>query len=191
VHALALAVLLLGAPARGAPDDAQFVEAFLKIEIARLPPEQIDRFVALDPAALPEKLRERFKARRLELRALKDVAAGKKKGNWRMPDAKCEIPHDSDAAELKVLGRAGYVEVEEEEVRWVSEKTKCSERDMLCEFTLKELDFKTKDGKSKRRYFLYCRASCDPLMVLIGNYRAKVDDSQSHFFGLAGPTCSH
>jgi len=191
VHALALAVLLLGAPARADDDDPQFVEAFLKVEISRLPPEQIDRFVALDPAALPAKLREPFKARRLELRSLRDVAAGKKKGMWRMPDAKCEVPHDSDAGELTVVQRAGYVEITEEEKEWVSEKTKCTERDMLCEFTLKELDFKTKDKKTKRRYFLYCRASCDPLMVLIGNYRSKVDDSQSHFFGLAGPTCSH
>ncbi len=191
MHALALVALLFSAPARAADDDAQFVEAFLKIDVPRLPAEQIGRFVAIEPATLPEKLREPFKARRLELRALRDLASGKKKGPWRMPQSDCEIPHDSDAGELAVLKRAGYVEVEEEEMRWVGDKTKCSERDMLCEFTLKELDFKTKDKKTRRRYFLYCRASCDPLMVLIGAHRSKVDDSQTHFFGMAGPTCNH
>ena len=190
MHALALVALLFAAPARCADDDPQFVEAFLKVEISRLPPEQIDRFVAIDPAALPAKLREPFKARRLELRALRDVAAGKQKGMWKMSEPECEVPHDSDAGELSVLKKAGYVEITEEEKDWVSEKTKCSERDMLCQFTLKELDFVLKK-KRTRRYFLYCRASCDPLMVLVGVHRSKVDDSQSHFFGMAGPTCSH
>lgn len=189
--ALILAALL-ALPVGAAPDDAEFVAAFLKVDVPKLPEEQIARFIAIDPATLPKRLQVPFKARRLELRSLRDVAAGKKKGLWRMPDAKCEIPHDADAGEIAVLRKASYVEVEEEEVRWVSDKTKCTERDMLCEFTLKEIDEKLKDGKTRRRYFLFCRgASCDPLMILIGVRRSKVDDSQSHFFGMAGPSCTH
>jgi len=195
--ALILALLALAAPARCAGADAdkatvEMVRAFIKLPIDQLPAEHIDEFVALDPEALPKKLRRGFKARRLELYALKNLAHRKKTGTIISGDDACAVPHEAKSGELGLLAQVGYQEITEDEKMWLEKKTKCTERDMLCEFTLQVVDEPgTKKKKPERRYFLYCKgAACDALFVLVGAHRAQVEGKQTDFFGAGSPVCT-
>jgi len=194
---MALLGLSLGWAGTVAPldaDTAAMVEAFLKLPTEALPAEHISRFLAVDPEALPKKLRRPFQAKRLELYSLKQLGQTKKKGFVLTPEDHCEAPKEAKSQDISILMMAGYQEITEEEKEWVGRRTHCKEQDMLCEFTLQILDEKLGSGKRpryRRRYFLFCSAACDPLMVLIGVHRAHVKDQNTNFFGTgAGPVCS-
>ncbi|MBI4376616.1 MAG: hypothetical protein HY549_09230 [Elusimicrobia bacterium] len=102
----------------------------------------------------------------------------------------CEIPREASEADIAVLLTAGYMEITEEEKERVERKICCTERQMLCEFTLQIRDVKDKKGRPLRRYFLFCKGSCDPLMVIVGAYRKRIKDESTAFFGMGGPpTC--
>ena len=67
--------------------------------------------------------------------------------------------------------------------------TKCTEHDLMCEFTLRIIIEKYKVGKKKfkrRRLFLHGK---DPLMALVGRYR-QGGKGPNKFFGVGGPTCA-
>src|SRR5437762_2883744 len=101
--AVFLAAWLAGAcAAETAPastEDVKLVEAFLKTPTAELPPAAVDHFVAIEPEALPKKLRQRYKAKRLELYTLRQLAQGKKKGTLRTPEDGCQIPREAKSGE--------------------------------------------------------------------------------------------
>jgi hypothetical protein len=160
--------------------------------VDKLPADFIPRFLAVDPAALPRKLRRPYEAKRLELYSLKQLGQTKKKGIVILPDDRCEEPKDAKSQDISILMSAGYQEITEDEEIWVSHRTRCTEHDMLCEFTLQILDEQAVSGRKKRRrYFLYCSIGCDPLMVLIGVHRAHVNDPNTNFFGTSpAPVCS-
>jgi hypothetical protein len=83
---------------------------------------------------------------------------------------------------------AGYETITDEEERWVMDKTKCTERDLMCEFSLQVVNVKAKKpGSEKRLLFLSPR---DPIFALIGQYRAVGRVKQTNFFGLGTPTCA-
>ena len=186
--------LLLGAPALAASatkDQVDMVQAFLKLPVDQTPPDHIDEFLAVDPAGLPKKLLTPFKARRLELYTLKQLHKRKKYGTIISSDDACAVPHEAKSGEVGLLLIVGYQEIDEDEKKWVEDKTKCTERDMLCEFTLQVVDEKVKK-KVVRHYYLYCKgAACDPLMVLIGAHRSRADGKQTNFFGSGSPVCTH
>ena len=175
-------------------DTLEMVEAFLKLPAEQLPAAYIPRFLAVDPAALPKKLRRPYEARRLELYSLKQLGQTRKKGNILLPDDHCEAPKEAKSQDIAVLKMAGYVEITEDEEIWLTQRTRCTEQDMLCEFTLQILDEKVGSGKKarpRRRYFLFCHVGCDPLMVLVGVHREHINDPNTNFFGTgAGPVCS-
>jgi hypothetical protein len=200
VRAVLAALLVLpwaGAAGSGGPLDAdtlEMVQAFLKLPADQLPSEHIPRFLAVDPASLPKKLRRPFAAKRLELYSLRQLGRAKKKGSVIVPDDHCEAPKDAQSRDIALLKSVGYSEITEDEEVWLTKKTRCTEQDMLCEFTLQILDEQIGTGKKarrRRRYFLYCGAGCDPLMVLVGAYRARANTNNTQFFGVAsGPVCS-
>jgi hypothetical protein len=175
-------------------DTLEMVKAFLKIPTSELPVDLIPRFLAVDPAALPKPLRRPTAAKRLELYTLKQLGQTRKQGNIIIPDAQCEAPKDAKSQDVALLMKAGYQEITEEEEAWLTGRTRCTEHDMLCEFSLQILDEEFGAGRKvrrRRRYFLFCRNSCDPLMVLVGVHRAHVNDPNTNFFGTgAGPVCS-
>lgn len=192
----ALAASTAPAAAPASTETVHLVELFLKAPIDQLPPESLERLLGLDPESLPKKLRRPYQARSLEIQSLKHMADRKKKGSVLTPEDKCEVPKPAKSQDVKVLMGAGYQEITDEEERWLTQKTRCTEHDMLCEFTLQILDEQRGTGKKKtveRRYFLYCRgASCDPLMILVGVHRAGAKAPQSNFFGVqSSPICSH
>jgi hypothetical protein len=175
-------------------DTLEMVKAFLKLPVNELPADFIPRFLAVDPAALPGKLRRPYEAKRLELYSLRQLGQTKKKGIVILPDDRCEVPKDAKSQDISILMSAGYQEITEEEERWLTQRTRCTEHDMLCEFSLQVLDEKVGAGhkaRRRRRYFLFCGAACDPLMVLVGVHRAHVKDPNTNFFGVnASPVCS-
>jgi hypothetical protein len=175
-------------------DTLEMVKEFLKLPADKLPLEFIPRFLAVDPASLPRKLRRPFEARKLELYSLKQLQQTKKKGIVLLPDDHCEAPKEAKSQDFNVLRMAGYKEITEEEDIWLTKRTRCTEQDMLCNFSLQILNEKVGSGRQarmRRRYFLYCWIGCDPLMALVEIYRAHADDSSTNFFGSGGgPVCS-
>jgi len=187
----ALILCLPGLVPAGAQEEAKdkvaLVQAFLKTPTAELSPELIPVFVAVDPAELPPKLRKPFAAKRLELYTLKQIADGRKKGGVRMPEADCSIPKEAKSGSIGVLKMAGYEEISNEEEKFVEKETKCTERDLMCEFSLQIVMEKTaKSQETRHYYFLHTR---DPLFGVVAQYR-QGHSGQTHFFGLGAPVCA-
>ena len=197
----AVAALLLGLCAaadvqkpKPDADTLKMVEFFLKTPVSQLPPDlpssYVDRFMAVDPETLPAKLRKRVAAKKLEFHTLAHLATGNKKGLIRIPDDNCAIPVDSKSDDAKTLIMAGYQEIEELEKDIIQEKSKCTERDMMCEFSLQivvERDPKTQKVK-RRRFFLY---DTDPLFAFIAEYRGRGRvGGNTPFFGQPKALCS-
>jgi hypothetical protein len=176
------------AEAPAAKDTVELVKAFLQTPTEQLPPDFIPEFLGIDPETLPKKLQQPYLAKRLELYTLKQLVEGKKKGIVRMPDADCSIPKESKSDSAGVLKMAGYETITDDEERWVMDKTKCTERDLMCEFTLQVVNTKgKKPGSERRLLFLNPR---DPIFALIGQYRAVGRQKQTNFFGIGSPTCA-
>lgn len=162
----------------------------MKAPVEKLPPDSIPEFMAIAPADYPKKLKEKALNRRHELEAMQRVGQRKKAGMIIDSVSNCEVPREGSELDIRTLAMAGYVEISENEKEYVQQRTKCTERDLLCRFTLQIRDKKLKKGEVLRRYFLYCRASCDPLMVMIAAYREHIRDKNTPFFGAAGPVCT-
>jgi hypothetical protein len=171
--------------------EQKLVEYFVNTPINELPPENVDEFMAVDAQKLPAKLRPKFEARKLELQTLKQLAANKKKGTIRTPEKNCAVPDEAKSNDPKSLGIAGFEEITDSEEHCVMEKTQCTERDMLCEFSLQiVVQRHPKTHKVVgRRLFLY---PTDPLMALVGACRSKNGaGGNTNFFGSASVLCSH
>jgi len=178
-------------PKAGAPsaqDTAALVQAFLDTPIAELPPDFIPEFLAVNPDDLPQKLRQPFAAKRLELYTLKQLVEGRKKGGVRMPQADCSIAKEAKGDSVGVLKMAGYEEITDDEESWVMGKTQCTERDLMCEFTLQVVTGKAKKtGHARRFLFLHPK---DPMFALVAQYREQGRVKQTNFFGIGSPVCA-
>jgi len=175
---------------RSAPDTdtVAMVQAFLKMPTEKLPAEHIPRFLSVDPETLPAKLRRPFIVKRLELYTLKQLADGRKRGSVRMPEENCDVPKDAKSNSAAVLKMAGYEEILEGEESWVIQQTKCTEHDLLCEFSLQIL--LVREGQSKRTRRLLFLHEKDPLFALVAQYREGHVGS-TKFFGIGGfPSCA-
>ncbi|MEK7858858.1 MAG: hypothetical protein AAB320_06910 [Elusimicrobiota bacterium] len=169
-------------------DTLAMVTAFVKMKTGDLPPDSIDRFLAVDMAALPEKLRKPFEAKRFELNVLRHMAQKKKSGTVRMPEADCSTPQEAKANQSGIMQMAGFEEIFDNELLYLMKTTLCTERDMMCEFSLQII--LEKDPKSKKphpRYFLHQK---DPLFALVGEYRGTGSSHNTKFFGRGGPSCA-
>lgn len=185
---LALALPLCAAPAEKLDKDTlEMVEAFLKIPTEKLPPPHIGKFLAVDPAALPEKLRGKFEAKRLELRTMQHIAKKKVQGSIRMVEAKaCAAPEETTATGAAVYKAAGYIEIEWSDVEYCMTRTKCTIEDLMCEFSLRIL-VETRKGKKFNRYFVHER---DPLQAVIEEGRTVGRNRNTNFFGGMQPVCT-
>ena len=169
-------------------DTLAMVETFLKLPTQNLPPEHIPRFLAVEPSALPKKIRTAFEAKRLELYTLKQMTDGKKKGSVRMPEKDCAVPRDAKSDSVKLLLMAGYLEIGQEEESFVMDETRCTERALMCEFSLQIVAGKAgRKGAARRRLFLHAK---DPLFGLISEYREVGRRRQTNFFGEGHAVCS-
>lgn len=176
---------------KAAPETVELVELILKSSLeslSELSSEKIEEFLAVDAESLPKKLRQRFKAKSLELRNWMQMRKGKEKGIIRMPEKNCSPVSGSKGDEVQVLIMAGFTEITKQEKEYLERKTKCTEEDMMCEFTLQIVVEKKTKGFKQRRFFLHPR---DPLMAFVGEFRAGAKGGNTNFFGIGGPSCSH
>lgn len=186
---IVLLVLGIAASSAAAPatkDEVALVEKFLKLPTSELQPAAIDKFVTIDPETLPKKLRKPYQAKRVELYTLKQLGEGKKKGLIRTVPDDCAEPTDAGSKDGSVLLMAGYEEVQGDDVNCVMERTKCTEREMMCDFTLRIVVERKPKGK-KYRFFFHPN---DPLMAIVAACR-KSTGGQNNFFSSVTATCLH
>lgn len=163
------------------------VEAFLKIPTAALPPDSIERFINIESADLPKKLRQPYEAKKLELLTLRNIARSKKKGLLRTPETNCSAPPESQGRQAGILKMAGFEEISKDEKLFLMKETSCTEQELMCEFSMTVVV--EKKGKQKRwRYFLHGN---DPLFALVAQARAGPRKGGTNFFGLSRPSCLH
>ena len=186
---LSLCLSLPAAAAAPDKDAAAFVEKFLKIPTADLPIDQIERFLGIKPEELPARLRKPYKAKKLELFTMKHIAEKSKSGSVRMPADDCSAPVEVREKDAGILKKAGFEEIWDVEVNYLMSRTKCTMRDLMCEFTLHVVIVMGHGKKAAdKRYFLHPK---DPLFALVAEYRASGREKQTRFFGLGGFTCAH
>lgn len=188
---MALAAVMASAQAAAAAssETIRLAEFFIRTPTAELPPEGVEEFLQIDAKSLPKKMREKAEAKKVELLTLKGLQERKKRGLVRIAGEDCAAILESGARGARTLLLAGYQEIAEDEEAYIVEKTRCTEREQMCEFSLQIVVEKAgKKGEARRRYFLY---GLDPLMALVAQYRAGAKGGQTPFFGTAPtPVCS-
>lgn len=194
VGAAVLALALASAPAsaEAAPsrpvdkDTLEFVEQFLKIETAKLPPDLIPRFMEVETEALPPRLRQKAKARKIELETLLKISqSGNKPPIRRLgqePLERCAKRKEDNDEIVKMLRSMGFQQIGDEEEAWLEQKTNCTECELMEEFSLEVVMVRPKEkGKPWVRYYLL--HDSDPLMALLAQYRAGSTGQGTNFFG--------
>ncbi len=157
------------------------VNYFLKGELSEANPKLVAPFLAVNIETLPKKLRNKTAARQVEVTALLRIHDTKKKGIFVQPAENCSA---KDFVKPLSLAPAfsGYVEVTEDELRYIQDKTKCTEIDLGCKFSLLIFFEKKKDRILKFH-------PNDPNTALVAEYRDK-KGGNTHFFGM-GYNCMH
>lgn len=191
--ALVLALSILAGPARAADakpaekaaadkTTVQLVEYFLKVEPSQANPTLVEPFLAVKTDTLPEKLRSRATAKQVEISALLRLHDTRKAGSIIQPMEGCS---EKDFVKPLTMARffpyPGYEPVEEDELKFVMDKTRCTEIDLGCRFSM--LIFYQK-GKDRIVKF----AATDPIMALVAQARKK--GGSTNFFG-SGFSCMH
>lgn len=166
-------------------ETVELVELFLKADTGDLPPDHIPRFLAVEPASLPPKLRERAQAKQSELRALMRVSKSKKKGYLKRlgveEPAQCRIEQGSPTY-VQALLAFGFDEIYEDEEKFLMERTRCEECELQEEssLTFVLIPAKKKGERPTKRMFMSMN---DPFHILIATYRKKTG-GQTDFFGV-------
>lgn len=183
------AALCLALPASAADAPAvstttlALVDYALRTPLPDMDPKLASYFLDVDPQSLPAKKRDRAFARQLEIRQALKAEQGRKKGNLRFVGvAACEPkPYP-----LRVILMVGHmVEVPEDDIEFAEARTKCTEDDLQCEFSLM-INKTERPGKPpKKRYFL---KDIDPINGIIAEHHGKAGGG-SNFFGAIPPTC--
>jgi hypothetical protein len=189
---LLAALLLCAAPlfaAEPAADDGtadkatvDLVKYFLKVPISDASTKLIDPFLAIKTDTLPAKLRGKAAAKQTEIAALLRIHERKKVGSLVYPlDGCSEKDFVKPLKEAPFFPAPGYEKVNEEELKYVMDKTKCTEIDLGCRFSMLIFFEKKKDRIVK---FL----AADPIMAIVAESHGG--GGTSKLFGL-GYTCEH
>lgn len=192
MKALALC-LFLAAPAyadeTSGPDEAtrvKIVQYMLKTPLNEANPTLVSGFMKLDAQSLPVKLRDKTRAKQLEIDAVVKIHKGKKKGPFRFP-AGCEIKRYEGPEGIRIMGMiSGNVEIDGAEEDYIEKKTNCTEDNLLCEFSLNIVLMKRKDKPPLKRYFIMDR---DPLMALVAEKRGGGASAGNLYFQELKPSC--
>lgn len=185
---LILLACLLGAPAF-AEDEAtrlKLVEYMLKTPASEADPALVAPFMRLDTAKLPKKLREKAKAKQLEIEGAVKIFKGKKKGPFRYPEA-CVIKRYEGPEGIRIMSYIiGNVEIEQDEEEYIEHKANCTEDQLLCEFSLNIVLMKRKDKPPLKRYYLL---DTDPLMAFVAEKRGGGASNGNRYFQELKPSC--
>lgn len=178
-------------PSAAAPDDAtkrQIVDYALRTPTADMDPKLANVFLDLDLEGLPKKKKEKARAKQLELQTLLKISKGKKKGGLRWPTPDGCKPKYYGPGDAGALAAAGFAEIREDEESFLEEKTRCTEIELCCEFSLTILLTPKKKGPPSKRFFLH---ENDPINSLLAEYRNSKVGGQTKFFGGGVFSCNH
>ncbi|MCR4296254.1 MAG: hypothetical protein NUW21_12020 [Elusimicrobia bacterium] len=190
MKALAL-VLLLAGPVLAAddgPDEetrVKIAEYMLKTPLDEANPTLVSGFMKLDTATLPKKLREKSRARQMEIDAVVKIHKGKKKGPFRFPET-CTPKVYKGAEGLRAMQMIhGNGEIEGDEKDYIERKTNCTEEQLMCEFSLNIVVIMRPGKPPLQRFFLM---DMDPLMALVAEKRGG-GASTGKYFQEMKPSC--
>ena len=157
----------------------ELVRYFLKVPAYEVDTKLVGRFLAVDAGTLPQKIRGKALAKQAEIRDLINIHDTKKAGSLIQPKEGCS-EKDFVVPLEQAAFYAGYEEVNEDELKYVKDKTKCTEIDLGCRFSLKIF---FKKGKDRRLMFV----PADPIMAVVAESHKG---GTTNFFGM-GFTCMH
>jgi len=176
------------------PETLEMVDAFLKAKTEDLPADFIPAFMEVDPKSLPSRMRDRFLAKREELRALGRVAQSHKKAGLRRlgkkeEEAQCVYKEGSEQL-VRMMKQTGFSPISDTEEEWLVKETKCTECELQEEFslTIYFVPAKKKGGRPTRHLLLHEK---DILMGMVGRYRNGAETAfGTKFFGVGmTPAC--
>ncbi|MFI5347616.1 MAG: hypothetical protein ACHQ51_14670 [Elusimicrobiota bacterium] len=162
----------------------ELVQYFLKVPLAKASTKLIDPFLAVKTETLPAKLRGKAAAKQVEIGALLRIHEREKVGSLVYPLDGCD-----EKTFVKPLSMApffpepSYEKVNEDELKYVMDKTKCTEIDLGCRFSLLIFFEKKKDRIIKF-------AASDPIMAIVAESHGGGGGGSSKLFNL-GFTCEH
>lgn len=190
MKALALILLLAGPVlADDGPDAAtrvKIAEYMLKTPLDEADPTLVSGFMKLDTATLPKKLREKSRARQMEIDAVVKIHKGKKKGPFRFPEA-CMPKVYKGAEGLRAMQMIqGNGEIEGDEKDYIERKTGCTEEQLMCEFSLNIVVILRPGKPPLQRFFLM---EADPIMALVAEKRGGGASAGNQYFQEMKPSC--
>lgn len=158
----------------------------LKTPLDLANPTVVAAFMKLDTTKLPVKLREKARAKQLEVDGVVKIHKGKKKGPFRFPAA-CEIKRYEGPEGIRIMGYIiGNTEITQDEEEYLELKGNCTEDQLICEFSLNVVLIKRKDKPPLRRYFLL---EGDPLMAWVAEKRGGGASAGNNYFQALKPSC--
>jgi hypothetical protein len=161
------------------------VEYALRTDLPDMDPKLANYFLQVDTDTLPPKKRDKALARQLAIQVALKMQEGKKKGGMRFVAGQtCEPKHYPLQVILLI---PKLVEISEEEIEYVEERTKCDEDDLSCQFSLMVAIIPRPAPKPpKKRFFLFIQ---DPLNGIVAESHAKSSSGNSSFFGSGILSC--
>lgn len=204
MRTLLLALGLLAAPPAGAavetstgtvkaagpmtPADrttVELVEYFLKAPTDKANPRLVSPFLDVDPRTLPKGLRDKARAKQLQIRALLKLHDTRKKGLTGLrPVESCkESDYTYPLGEYAMHTIFPVEKITEDELEYLVGRTKCDEHQLGCQFSLRIFV----DPLKKKPRKLILQPS-DPLAALLASYRGR-GSAGTNFFGASGPSC--
>lgn len=154
---------------------------FLKTPTSDVDTKLIDPFLKIDAETLPVKLRRKVVVKQYEIAALIRLHDTKKAGSLIQPADNCD-EHNFVKPLSLASAFEGMETVTEDELKYVMDKTKCTEIDLGCRFSMLIFFEKKKDRILKF-------SASDPIMAIVAEARGK-SGSGTHFFGIT-MTCMH
>ncbi len=191
MKALALILLLSGAAvaAETGPDEAtrvKLAEYMLKTPLDEANPTVVSGFMKIDTETLPKKLREKARAKQMEIDAVVKIHAGKKKGPFRFPSACTVKPYEGADGMRAMKMISGNEEIAADEEEYLEKKGNCTEEQLMCEFSLNIVIIRRKNKPPLKYYFLM---SQDPLMAWVAEKRGGGASAGNNYFQEAKPNC--
>lgn len=177
-----LLVLTPGFAATADKATLALVEYFLKTPTSQADPKLVDRFLAVKADDLPPKLRRKVDAKQVEIRVLIRLHDTKKMGVLIQPAEACGPKDFIKPLEIApFFSLPTFETVTEDELKYVRDKTQCTEIDLGCRFSML-IFFKEKKPRIVRF------AAADPIMDIVAEARGRGGGTK--FFG-AGFSCMH
>lgn len=165
----------------------KIAEYMLKTPMNEASPALVEPFLALDSETLPKRLREKARAKQLEIKTLLKLHDTKKKGSVLQPVEGCTVSSFlKPTKDIPLYRMMGFEEIFEDEEKEVMERTLCREVDLGCHFSL--MIFYDAGSKKPRRLFLHGN---DPMMTLVAVARnkGKATIGGNGYFGIGGVSC--